>query len=352
MRVHYRCRSGLSNTYSYYCKKNGDWRSNHACQSSTGTPIDEAISSLLLETLTPVALEVAMQVREEFAHRLEESDQIRAKQVQRARYNAELARQRYMQVDPCNRLVAGTLETEWNEKLRELKDVQEEYEHKKAADHKLLGSEEHRRIMELTTDFPRLWNNPDTLDKDRKRMIRLLIEDVTLTKGEKITLRIRFKGGANKCLELPNQPIWERWATPQKIIQEIGRLATDHTDRQIVRILNQKKWVTGKGNPFTATIVARIRKENHLKSKYDRLRESGLLSIGEMAQRFDVNTVTIHDWLKRGYVRGHVFNDKGEHLFEPIEVAGPRKIQAYKSLKQRNFSENLYDPSEEVQYED
>jgi hypothetical protein len=299
-----------------------------------------------------VALEVAMQVREEFAHRLEESDQIRAKQVQRARYNAELARQRYMQVDPCNRLVAGTLETEWNEKLRELKDVQEEYEHKKAADHKLLGSEEHRRIMELTTDFPRLWNNPDTLDKDRKRMIRLLIEDVTLTKGEKITLRIRFKGGANKCLELPNQPIWERWATPKKVIQEIGRLAADHTDRQIVRILNQKKWVTGKGNPFTATIVARIRKENHLKSKYDRLRESGLLSIGEMAQRFDVNTVTIHDWLKRGYVRGHVFNDKGEHLFEPIEVAGPRKIQAYKSLKQRNFSENLYDPSEEVQYED
>ena len=115
----------------------------------------------------------------------------RSRQVQRARQEADLARQRYRQVDPGNRLVADVLEAEWNACLRELEDAQRECERKHAEDRHQLDEGQRQRILALATDFPRLWNDPATPDRERKRMARLLIEDVTMTKGEGIALRAR-----------------------------------------------------------------------------------------------------------------------------------------------------------------
>ena len=115
----------------------------------------------------------------------------RSRQVQRARQEANLARQRYRQVDPGNRLVADVLEAEWNACLRELEDAQRECERKHAEDRHQLDEGQRQRILALATDFPRLWNDPATPDRERKRMARLLIEDVTMTKGEGIALRAR-----------------------------------------------------------------------------------------------------------------------------------------------------------------
>ena len=125
-------------------------------------------------------------------------------------YEADLARQRYMQVDPKNRLVADTLEADWNGKLRAVMEAQEEYEHQRAADMQVLTSEQKEIILSLSTDFPKLWNDRKTPDREKKRMVRLILEDVTLTRGDEISVNIRFKGGAIKMLTLP-LPLMHSW---------------------------------------------------------------------------------------------------------------------------------------------
>ena len=117
--------------------------------------------------------------------------------------------------DAANRLVADSLEADWNEKLRQLSDAQAEYERQRDND-RLSVSDEHRaRIAALTNDFPRLWQDRNTPDRERKRMVRLLIEDVTLIKERQITLHVRFRGGATQSLTLP-RPLsaWELRMTP------------------------------------------------------------------------------------------------------------------------------------------
>lgn len=107
---------------------------------------------------------------------------MRRKQVERARYEADLAQRRYMHVDPANRLVADALEAEWNSKLRALNEAQEEYERLRQADRLAIDAAQRARIAALASDFPRLWQDPRTPDREKKRMVRLLLEDVTLLK--------------------------------------------------------------------------------------------------------------------------------------------------------------------------
>ncbi len=195
MTVRYHTRQGrLVPDYLY--QREGITHAGAVCQRIPGAGIDRAVGALLVERMTPVTLEVALRVQAELAQRADEAEAWRSRQVQRARQEADLARQRYRQVDPGNRLVADVLEAEWNACLRELEDAQRECERKHAEDRRQLDEGQRQRILALATDFPRLWNDPATPDRERKRMARLLIEDVTMTKGEGITLGVRRRHGA------------------------------------------------------------------------------------------------------------------------------------------------------------
>ena len=159
MTVRYHVRKGQ--TYpDYLCQRDGIENARRICQQIPGTEIDKAIGNLLLETLTPMTLDVALAVQQELSTRLEEADRLREQQVERARYEAELAQQRFMRVDPHNRFVANTLEADWNEKLRILAETQEECERQRAADLIRINGEQRNRVMKLAADFPRLWNDP------------------------------------------------------------------------------------------------------------------------------------------------------------------------------------------------
>src|SRR5437899_5941997 len=127
-----------------------------------------------------------MQVYEELHAQVQEAQRLRAQQVERARYAAELAQRRFLRVDPENRLVADVLEADWNARLRELAQVQEETQRQQEAEQRKLSALEQQAIAELAEDFPRVWNDERTSDRDRKRMVRLLLEDVTILKQEKV----------------------------------------------------------------------------------------------------------------------------------------------------------------------
>ena len=147
-------------------------------------------------------MEVALAVQQEVEARITETDMLRRKHVERAQYEAELARRRYMNVDPANRLVADSLEAEWNNKLRILAETQTQYEQQLQKQRLMIDSQTREQLLALAADFPRIWNDPSVEHRDRKRILRLLIEDVTLIRGETIQVHVRLRGGATRSFTL------------------------------------------------------------------------------------------------------------------------------------------------------
>ena len=185
----------------YFCNGRLDQTAAPRCQSIPGAFIDRAIGMLLIELVEPVALETALSVHEELQARNDEVAALREQAVQRAREAAELARRRYMETDPGNRLVADVLEAEWENGLRAVREAEEERDRRRAEDRLAVGDDARRRILALATDFPRLWNDPATPNRERKRMARVLIEDITLTRGTRGVLAgIRLRGGQTRQL--------------------------------------------------------------------------------------------------------------------------------------------------------
>src|SRR5690242_17656429 len=193
MTVRYHARGGTE-VPDYQCIREAIDHAGPRCQAIPGAPADAAISQLLLQALTPLSLEVALTVQAEIEARAAEADAMRRGHVERARYRADLARRRYLAVDPGNRLVAGSLEADWNGALRALQAAQDDYD-SAAAGAAALSEDDKARIRALAADFPALWSDPATPQRERKRMARLLINDVTITKTDRIHLDVRFRGG-------------------------------------------------------------------------------------------------------------------------------------------------------------
>jgi len=150
------------------------------CQSIAGPPVDEVIGMLVVEQMTPPAVELALEVRKKIQARHEEADRLRGRAIERAQTEAELAQRRFMLVDPGNRLDAHTLEGEWNEKVRTLASAREEREREREHDQLILNKAVHERLIAMTADFNELWKDPDT--PSRKPLTAHIVEDVTLLK--------------------------------------------------------------------------------------------------------------------------------------------------------------------------
>lgn len=258
----------------YICIKNKNGPTSSCCHNIRGVEIDEAIGQLLLDTMTPNALDVAMQVEQKLRSRTDEVKRLYREHVDRAKYEESLAKRRYMQVDPENRLVADELENEWNSKLLALSKAQEDYENRCAEQDRNFSKKQKREIMDLAKDFPRLWKDERIPHRERKRIVRLLIEDVTLLKTDKIAAHVRFKGGKTHSFFLPlPQPCWLKFQTPPEVIKEIDCLLDQYTEYEIPELLNDRGFKTGKGLSFNFHDVRYIRSRYKLKpqSKTHRL---------------------------------------------------------------------------------
>lgn len=321
MTVCYHQRGGRL-TPDYMCQRDCVEQSEPVCQRIPGGGIDEAVGKLLVESVTPLALEVALNVQSEVQARLTEADRLRRQQVQRAQYEADRARLRYMRVDPNNRLVADTLETQWNEKLRLLAQAKDDYEQQREHDAVQIGDEQKAKILALASDFPKLWQDPKTLDRDRKRMARLLLEDVTLHREREILIQVRFRGGATRELRLPlPQSAWALRKTKPEIVAEIDRLLADHTVSEIVHLLNERGWRSSNGSAFSFHIVNHLRWAYRLKSRRPRLREQGWLTVHEIAALLQCDWNCINHWRKAGLLESIRFSDKNDRLYrKPSEV--------------------------------
>ena len=233
-----------------------------------------------------------------------------------AQIEADLAQRRFMLVDPNNRLVADTLEREWNEKLRALAETKEERGRARQQDHVVLDDAVRQRLVAMTTDFHKLWDDPDTANRERKRLLAYIIEDATLIKipAEGITkIHVRFKGGRTKTLTTRNpKSSAQQIKTRPEIVHLVDQLLDHHVFSEIAAILNERGFRPGASarpgraaDHFSAKHVAYVMHTYGLRSRYDRLRQRGMLNKKEMADRLGVHEQTVDRWAKYGLIRAH-----------------------------------------------
>ena len=289
---------------TYVCQETAVRRAGKTCQTVPGKIVDAAVAALMIEMMTPMTLAVTLEVQRELQMRAHETDTARRQHVERLRYDAELARRRYMKVDPDNRLVADTLEAEWNDKLRRHADAAEDYERRSKQQAEALTAEARRRILDLAQQLPRIWQDPRVESRERKRIVRLLIDDVTLIKSEMITVHVRLSGGAARTLMLERPlPIAQIRKFKPELIAEVDRLLDLHCDREIAEILNQNGWRTWEAKPFNLKKIAWIRCAYKLSSRHDRLRRRGMLTTREVAAKFGISETAVHEWGRQGLIK-------------------------------------------------
>jgi len=143
---------------------------------------------MLVETVTPLALEVALSVQQEMQSRWDEADRLRRLQVDRARYESELARRRFLRVDPDNRLVAASLEAEWNVKLRALAEAEQNYERQRQADQFKISAAQREQVLALATDLPRLWDDSATANREPSEWSVSLLRTSQFERGSRLSL--------------------------------------------------------------------------------------------------------------------------------------------------------------------
>jgi DNA invertase Pin-like site-specific DNA recombinase len=301
----------------YICQRDKieNGRSND-CQRMPGAAIDDAIAKLLVDIVNDRNIDVAVAVHHELQARLDEADRLRYRQVERCRYEADLARRRYSKVDPDKRYVAEVLEAEWNEKLRALDEAQCTYEAARERDVATLHQEHTTALRTLVSDFSSIWQADSLSNRDRKRIVRLLIEDVTILKSKQLTCHIRFKGGTCKTLNLPlPQRAWEQRRTPPQVVKAIDELLDEHPEFKIADILTARGMKSGTGQPLTPEHVMRIRIAYDLPNRWTRLRKRGKLLARELSERLGITCGKIRRCRELGLLTAHEYR-KGLYLYD------------------------------------
>jgi DNA invertase Pin-like site-specific DNA recombinase len=317
-RVRYASRRGRQEAW-YVCDRAHGALGGPDCQSIAGPPIDKAIGALVAERMTPAAVELALEIRREIEARHEEADQLRCRAIERAQIEADLAQRRFMLVDPSNRLVADTLEAEWNDKLRALAQVREERERGRQQDQLVLDDTIRQRLLTMTTDFKKLWDDPSTPNRERKRLLAYIIEDATLIKlpMQGITkIHVRFKGGKTETLTTLNpKSSAQQIKTSPTTVELVNKLLDNHIYSEIADILNQQGLHPGgsarpgrSNTRFTALRVAYLVHEYALRSRCHRLRDRGMLTRAEAVARLGIHESTLVRWAEYGIVTRHAYN--------------------------------------------
>jgi DNA invertase Pin-like site-specific DNA recombinase len=290
--------------------------------------LDAAVSEEVLKALRPAELQLALGALRE----LEVRDQAILRQwqmrLERAEYEVALAERRYQEVDPSNRLVANTLERRWNEALLHLQDLKKQAAEFQRKEARVFTPEQKAKVLALAQDFPRLWHAPSTQAKDRKRMLRLLIKDITVNKlveQRQLSVHIRWHGGA--CTDLfvqipPSAAGRPRYRSP--IVDRIRDLACSLLDAQIADQLNREGCTSAKGKSYTAKMIRWIRWRYQI--PLARLKKSEELTVQQVAKQFGVSDGVVYYWIEHNVIQARRLNP-GMPCWITLTAADERKLR-------------------------
>lgn len=307
LKVYYQ---GRNSSPGYYCAASNALAGRAKfCMRVGGVTIDTAVAEAFLEAINPAAIEAALLAENNIEADHDAALEQWRLQVERFRYEAERDERRFNAVEPENRLVARTLETQWETSLKKLQDAENEFERRKQHSHKKLTQEQKAVLQTLSNDINKVWNALTTTPRDKKELLQILLQEVNITvdrTNNRAHLIVRWKTETVHELDvnLPQRnspPI----RTKQDTIDLVRRLAVHYADAIIAGILNRQGRRTACGHDFTANRVGNLRR--HWKIPKFEGNASGkgeLVTISKAADILGVAPSTIHRWLTDGFIAG------------------------------------------------
>jgi DNA invertase Pin-like site-specific DNA recombinase len=300
------------------------------CLTVGGVSIDQAVARAFLDAVKPAAVEATLLTVQQLQTRYDAGLAQWRLEVERARYEAGRAQRRYEMCEPENRLVARGLECEWENRLRELSAAEAELHRHEQRYPRVLSPEQLQRIHTLGSDLRRVWNAASTTARDRKELLRTLLEEVIITvkRGEtQGHLTLRWLGGAFSEIDvrLPHQNAAMK-RTDEDTITLIRRLAVHYPDAVTAGILNHQNRKTASGERFTASHVSNLRNYHEIPC-FRRTAEKSdgeLVTVKKAAEILGVTTATILRWLDDGFIVG-----------EQITAGAPWSIRITDELRVR-----------------
>jgi len=312
--IRYRGNGGICPTYQCNLLRR-EGLATKSCMVFRCDLLDGVIAEEMLKALQPAELELALAT----LHEMESRDQSILRQwqmrLERAEYEVALAERRYQEVDPAHRLVAGTLERRWNDALVHLEDLKKEAAEFQRQEAHVATPEQKAQVLALARDLPRLWHAPTTQSKDRKRMLRLLIKDITVEKPanqKQLLVHIRWQGGAcsDVSVQLPLN-IADRVRYPSAVVDQVRELAQHLPDSEIADRLNREGQASAKGLPYTVKIIQWIRCRYRIPPA--ELKRPGELTVRQVAQRFGTSDQVVYYWIDHNVIRSRRINPGMPH---------------------------------------
>jgi DNA invertase Pin-like site-specific DNA recombinase len=296
----------------YVCRDDAMRYATSTCQSFGQRYLDEAVCACFFEAVKPAQLEMllaALSTLEQERQTREKGWQLR---LERARYAVRLAERQYDAVDPENRLVARALEKRWNEALESLGHLEREYAVAQKTTLLPLTPEEQEAVRQLSLNVPTIWEAPTTTMADRKRLLRTVVQEITLTPTAPRTasLTILWSGGITTSHEVICPPIGWHCLAPAALVERLRELASRLPDHQIAELLNAEEVHTPTGKLWTAGRVASLRKQHAITTACPvepgavSVRGDGLISTTEAARRLQVSRSLVNVWLSHGVLTG------------------------------------------------
>ena len=326
--------TGRTSSPGYHCKgKTLVEERRNLCLYVGAVRIDQAVCRAVLEAIQPAGLEAALQAAEHLEANHDQALGQWRLAVERARYEAERAERRYRAVEPEHRLVARGLEREWEQCLNALEQAQNELQRRERDRPRRLNTAERDAVLALGEDLQRVWEAPTTTARDKKELLRTVLEEVMVRSprgAHRISLTLRWRTGLLTEIEL-DRPRTRQAAvrTDEDTVDLVRRLAQFHSDAAIAGILNRQGKTTAYGHPFTSNRVGNLRRHWDI-ARFDpksRTTDGELVNVRQAAERLGVAPSTVHRWLNDGFIDGEQVTPGAPWRIRITEAFRPRFME-------------------------
>ena len=324
MQVHYSGRQTRASAAVYYkcAASQREAIGKQTCSLFGGVTVEQAVSSAVLEALSPIRMEAVIGATERVVTKRTEKRKQLALELERARYEADRCQRQYHAVEPENRLVARTLEARWNIALENVGQLERDLSEEGSVD-ETVSVEEAQRLRTLALDLPRLWNHSGASFDLKKRIVRAVIKEVVVyVEREALRVLIHWHGGQHTELNLRKRKSGEhRWKTADGTLALMRQLARVMPDKQIAAQLNRMGMKSAKGHTWTRTRVGNFRNDNDIANYTPGERQArGELTIEESAAKLRVSYSTVQRMIRRKHLQasqvcpGAPWTISAEHL--------------------------------------
>jgi len=293
----------------YVCRREQVTYATAQCQAFPMVYLDQALADVFLEAIQPASLEATLSALAGLERERQALDRQWQLRLERVRYQARLAQRQYDAVDPDNRLVARELEKRWNDALVECEQLEQEYALACRTDLAPLAEDERQAVRQLAQDLPALWNASTTTSQDRKRLLRLVIREITLLplpEKRNAEFVVYWLGGAITTHRVTCPPMGWHCRTPAELVQRIQDLAQHYPDHVIADQLNAEGVRTRTGKEWTHERVRSLRKQYNISTACPidpsqlTPRGDGLVPVKTAAQMLNISDSLVNIWSKQG----------------------------------------------------